>query len=61
MIGTCCCSSFKISLINSAFRPVSFCAPAARAFLEVNRVRVGTATAETPAARARKERRDGTG
>jgi hypothetical protein len=49
------------SWINSAPRPVSFCAPAARAFLEVNRVKAGTATAETPAVRARKERRDGMG
>jgi hypothetical protein len=61
MIGTCWSSSFMISLINSAFRPVNLCGPAARAFLDVIRVRVGTTTAETPTARVRKERRDGTG
>jgi hypothetical protein len=49
------------SWVNSALRPVSFCELAAWAFLEVNRVKVGTATAETPAVRARKERRDRTG
>src|SRR5437588_8921898 len=59
MIGTCWSSSFMISLIKSAARPVSLFDPAARAFREVIRVRVGTTTAETPAARVRKDRRDG--
>src|SRR5262245_37273994 len=35
--------------------------PAARALRDVMRVRVGTTAAETPAARVRKERRDGAG
>ena len=61
MIGTCWSSSLMTSLINSAARPVSLLRPAARAFLEVIRVKVGTTTAETPAARVRKERRDGAG
>jgi hypothetical protein len=46
------------SVINSAARPVSFRVPAARDFRDVIRVKVGTTTAETPAARVRKERRD---
>jgi len=49
------------SSISSAASPVSFFEPFAWAFLEVIRVRVGTATAEMPAARVRKERREGAG
>src|SRR3954451_9685774 len=62
MIGTCVSSSLITSPINSAASPVSFFDPCcAWAFLEVIRVRVGTATAEMPAARVRKERREGAG
>ena len=49
------------SLISSAASPVSLCLDAAWAFREVIKVRVGTASAETPAARVRKERRVGAG
>jgi hypothetical protein len=61
MIGTCCASSFLISWRKVAVSPVSFLGPAALAFDVIARLRAGSARAEAPAARFRKERRERAG
>jgi hypothetical protein len=61
MIGTCCASSFMISRSKIAVSPVSLLEPAALAFEVIAKLKAGSARAEAPAVRVRKERRERAG